>query len=43
MSSIKLGQNRNFKNTGIDAIADRNIDQTILSGDRHRRFGTKLS
>ena len=35
---VELGQHRDFENVGIDTVADRNIDQAILPGNRNRRL-----
>ena len=37
-SRMKLGKNKNTVYPRIQTVADRNIDQTILAGQRHRRF-----
>ena len=39
---IELRQNCDAVNLGVDGIADGNVNQPILTGHRHRRFGTHL-
>ena len=39
---IKLCQNVNSLDIGVDTITDRNIDQAILGAQRHRRLGAQL-
>jgi hypothetical protein len=38
-----LGQHDNFKDLGIDAIAQGKIDQPVRAAEGHRRFGALLS
>jgi hypothetical protein len=40
--SVKLCKNENPVDVGIDAIADRDIDESILSGERDCRFAALL-
>ena len=37
---IELGQDVNAVESGIDAVADRDINQSEFSGNRHRGLGT---
>jgi hypothetical protein len=37
---VKLRQQKNPINVRIDAVADRNVDETVLAGERHSRFAT---
>ena len=39
---IELRQNEDPLQSGVDAVADRNIDQAILSSEWNRRFGAVL-
>src|SRR5262245_10985676 len=40
---VELRQHEELFQSGIDAIADRNIDQTVLSTERYRGFRSILS
>ena len=40
-NGIKLGQDGNSENIGVDAVADGDIDQPIFSGNRDSGFGTQ--
>jgi hypothetical protein len=42
-SGIELCQNKQSLQTGIQAVADWNINEAVLSTERHRRFGPILS
>jgi hypothetical protein len=37
-SRVELGEQVNAPQTGVDAVGDRDIDEPILAGQRHRRF-----
>src|SRR5690606_22118894 len=37
---VELRQHRNAKNVGVNAVADGDVNQAVLPGDRHRGFGT---
>src|SRR5271157_6038696 len=39
---IELCQNCDAVNLGVDGIADRNVNEPILTDNRHRRFATLL-
>jgi hypothetical protein len=39
---IELSQYENFVQSGVDAIADGNVDQPIFSAQWNRRFGSVL-
>jgi hypothetical protein len=39
---VELCQYGNFENIGINTVADRDIDQAILTGDRDRGFRSHL-
>jgi len=36
---VELRQHKNFLQTGVEAVADRDINQPVLSSERHRGFG----
>jgi len=36
---VELRQHKNFLQPGIEAVADRDINQPVLSAERHRGFG----
>ena len=36
--TVELGENVDLMNAGIDAVADRDIDQAVLTAQWHRRF-----
>ena len=39
---VELGEQVNAPQTGVDAVGDGDIDQAILAGQRHSRFGALL-
>ena len=39
---VELGEEVNALQIGIDAVGNRDVDQTILPGQRHRRLGSLL-
>jgi len=38
--AVELGQHIDASDRAIDAVRDRDIDQTVLAGDRYGRLGT---
>src|SRR6185503_21377830 len=39
---VELGQNEDSADVGVQAVADRNVDQAIFAGDRHGGLRTQL-
>jgi hypothetical protein len=37
--AVELGQHVDLADAAVDAVADRDVDQAVLAGDRHRRLG----
>jgi hypothetical protein len=41
-SGVELGEDEDPVDVGVDAIADRNIDQTVFAGEWHGGFAAFL-
>ena len=41
-SGVELGQQKDAVDRAVDAVADRDIDEAILAGERHRRLAPLL-